>query len=87
LSGQVRRIVLSVAEIPATEGLKMAQKNHDITTEVMFSDDQTTACISGYYKGELIVQEVKTLITSEYQRAAAYYIPGIRNKVRKAVGI
>ena len=28
MSGQVRRIVLSVAEIPATEGLKMSKQTH-----------------------------------------------------------
>lgn len=65
----------------------MATKITDITTEVVFSDDQTTACISGYYKGELVVQEIKTLETPTHSYSAAYFIPSIRNKVRKAVGI
>jgi hypothetical protein len=65
----------------------MAKKICEITTEVMFSDDQTTCCISGYYKGELVVQEIKTLVTPSHQYSAAYFIPSIRNKVRKAVGI
>ena len=65
----------------------MAKKIREITTEVMFSDDGTTACISGFYKGELVVQEIKTLETPTRSYSAAYFIPGIRNKVRKAVGI
>ena len=65
----------------------MATKIREITTEVVFSDDQTTACISGYYKGELVVQEIKTLQTPTRSFSAAYFIPGIRAKVRKAVGI
>jgi predicted DNA-binding transcriptional regulator len=70
-----------------TTGAKMAQKIREITTEVMFSDDQTTACISGFYKGELVVQEIVTLETATHSYSAAKFIPSIRNKVRKAVGI
>jgi hypothetical protein len=65
----------------------MATKIKEITTEVMFSDDQTTACISGFYKGELVIQEIATLETPTHSYSAAKFIPGIRNKVRKAVGI
>ena len=66
---------------------KMATKIKEITTDVVFSDDGTTACISGFYKGEMVVQEIKTLVTPTHEYSAAYFIPGIRNKVRKAVGI
>jgi len=65
----------------------MATKIREIRTEVMFSDDQTTACISGFYKDQLVVQEIVTLETSTHSYSAAYFIPKIRNKVRKAVGI
>lgn len=65
----------------------MAKKIIDITTEAILSDDQTTVCISGFYKGELVVQEIKTLEIPGHSYSIAYFIPGIRNKVRKAVGI
>ena len=53
----------------------------------MFSDDQTTACISGFYNNELVIQEIVTLETPTHSYSAAKFIPAIRNKVRKAVGI
>jgi hypothetical protein len=65
----------------------MATKIREIRTEVMFSDDQNTACISGYYKNELVVQEIVILETPTHSYSAAYFIPKIRNKVRQAVGI
>lgn len=65
----------------------MATKIREITTDAVLSDDQTTVCISGFYKGELVVQEIKTLITATNHYSIAYFIPGIRNKVRKSVGI
>jgi len=65
----------------------MATKIKEITTQVIFSDDQTTACISGYYKDQLVIQEIVTLETPTNSYSAAYFIPAIRNKVRKAVGI
>jgi hypothetical protein len=68
-------------------GSDMATKIREITTEVVLSDDQTTVCISGFYKGQLVVQEIKTLETPTHSYSIAYFIPGIRNKVRKSVGI
>ncbi len=65
----------------------MATKIKEIRTEVIFSDDQTTACISGFYNDELVIQEIVTLETPTHSYSAAKFIPAIRNKVRKAVGI
>ena len=38
MSGQVGRIVLIVAEIPATEGLKMATNFDNVTTAELIAD-------------------------------------------------